>query len=102
MNSLNERKIDHINIVAGAEAVDRRQSHFDRIRLTHRALPEIDRADVDPSVTFLGKKLSFPLLISSMTGGVGAELVKINRNLAAAAEAEGVALAVGSQRVFIS
>jgi isopentenyl-diphosphate delta-isomerase len=37
-----------------------------------------------------------------MTGGADEELVKINRNLAIAAEAEGVALAVGSQRVFLS
>jgi len=50
----------------------------------------------------MGKTLSFPLLISSMTGGVDAELARINRNLAEAAEAEGVALAVGSQRVMFS
>ena len=62
----------------------------------------IDLADIDPSITFMGKKLTFPMLISSMTGGSDGELVKINRNLAAAAEAEGVALAVGSQRVFLS
>ena len=34
-----------------------------------------------------------------MTGGSDADLVKINRNLAEAAEAENVAFAVGSQRV---
>ena len=56
--------------------------------------------DIDPSVEFLGRRLSFPLLISSMTGG-DHELVRtINRNLAIAAQATGVALAVGSQRVM--
>jgi isopentenyl-diphosphate delta-isomerase len=102
MEPINQRKLDHINIVSEDRSVDRRQHYFDRIRLMHRALPELNLADVDPSTRFLGKELSFPLLISSMTGGADAEIIKINRNLAEAAEAEGVALAVGSQRVFFS
>lgn len=102
MKPINQRKLDHINIVSDGGDIDRRQYYFDRIRLTHRALPEIDLAKVDPSTTFMGKALSFPLLISSMTGGADEELIKINRNLAIAAEAEGVAFAVGSQRVLIS
>jgi isopentenyl-diphosphate delta-isomerase len=102
MEPINQRKMDHINIVADDPAIDRRKHFFDRIHLIHRALPELNLADVDPSTKFLGKQLAFPLLISSMTGGSGEELVKINRNLALAAEAEGVALAVGSQRVFFS
>lgn len=102
MAQINQRKLDHINIVSDDKAIDRKQFYFDQIQLTHRALPELNLADVDPSTKFLGKDLSFPLLISSMTGGKDEELVKINRNLAIAAEAEGVALAVGSQRVFLS
>jgi isopentenyl-diphosphate delta-isomerase len=102
MEPINQRKLDHINIVSEDRAIDRRQYFFDRIHLTHRALPELTLAEVNPSTRFLGKELSFPLLISSMTGGADEELVKINRNLALAAEAEGVALAVGSQRVFFS
>lgn len=102
MEQINKRKLDHIHIVSDDQRIDRRQFYFDRIHLTHRALPELNLSEVDPSVEFLGKKLSFPLLISSMTGGPDGELVKINRNLAIAAEAEGVALAVGSQRVFLS
>ena len=102
MAKINQRKLDHIQIVSEDGAVDRGRCYFDRIRLTHRALPELNLAEVDPSTSFLGKALSFPLIISSMTGGADEELVRINRNLALAAEAEGVALAVGSQRVFLS
>lgn len=102
MKPINQRKLDHINIVSEGGDIDRRQYYFDRIHLTHRALPEISLAQVDPSIKFMGKRLAFPLLISSMTGGADDELVKINRNLATAAEAEGVAFAVGSQRVFLS
>ena len=102
MEPINQRKLDHINIVSEGGAIDRQQYYFDRIHLTHRALPELNLAKVDPSTKFLGKDLSFPLIISSMTGGADEEFVKINRNLAMAAEAEGVAFAVGSQRIFLS
>ena len=102
MEQINQRKLDHIDIASEGDGIDRRQGYFDRIHLTHRALPELNLRDVDPTCTFLGKTLSFPLLISSMTGGADEELVAINRNLAIAAEAEGVGLAVGSQRIFLS
>lgn len=80
--------------------MDRRKFYFDEIRLIHRALPEINLKDIDPAVEFCGKTLSFPLMISSMTGGRGEELKTINRNLATAAQAEGVAMGVGSQRIL--
>ncbi len=102
MSDLEKRKVEHIQIVAQKDEMDRRKFYFDEVRLTHRALPEIDLKAVDPSIEFLGKKLSFPLLISSMTGGGDKLFRKINANLAAAAEAEGVAMGVGSQRIFFT
>lgn len=102
MSQLEERKAEHVRIVAKDASMDRRKFYFDKIRLAHRALPEIDLKAVDPSVEFLGKTLSFPFMISSMTGGGDALLKKINTNLAAAAEAEGVAMGVGSQRIFFT
>jgi len=98
----NERKIEHIRAIEQDAGIERNGAHFDRIRLRHRALPELDLATVDPSTTFLGKRLSFPLLISSMTGGDHELLRRINRNLAEAAERCQVALAVGSQRVMFT
>ena len=98
----NHRKVEHIRILQEDAATDRNGNAFDRIRLRHRALPEIDWDAVDPSVHFLGKKLSFPLLISSMTGGNHGDLRQINRNLAEAAERCGVAMGVGSQRVMFT
>lgn len=99
-DQINERKYDHIRIITSDENVDRKKSYFDFIHLKHRALPEIDLAQVDPSVTFMGKKLAFPLLISSMTGGHHDMVRRINKNLAIAAEETGVAMGVGSQRVM--
>ena len=102
MKPINQRKMEHLDIVSSDQGIDRRKCWFDRIHLQHRALPELNLSEIDASVRFIGKSLSFPLLISSMTGGAGEELLAINRNLAVAAEAEGIALAVGSQRVMFS
>ncbi|WFB34800.1 type 2 isopentenyl-diphosphate Delta-isomerase [Kiritimatiellota bacterium B12222] len=98
----NHRKVEHIRILQQDHETDRQGNRFDAIHLRHRALPEIDLNAVDSSVTFLGKKLSFPLLISSMTGGDHADLKKMNRNLAEAAERCEVAMGVGSQRVMFT
>ena len=95
----NDRKVEHINIINSDENNDRKKYYFDRIKLVHRALPQIALSDVDPSTKVLGKELSFPLLISSMTGGDHDVVRTINRNLSIAAEEMGVAMAVGSQRV---
>jgi isopentenyl-diphosphate delta-isomerase len=101
-DSTNDRKVEHIRILQEDAKTDRQGTAFDQIRLRHRALPEINLDDVDSSVHFLGKKLSFPLLISSMTGGHHGDLRTINRNLAEAAERCQVAMGVGSQRVMFT
>ncbi len=94
-----DRKAEHI-----ALALDRRMqieaSYFDDYRFLHQALPEIDLAEIDTSMTFLGKRLAAPILVSCMTGGT-AIANQINLNLAAGAELSGVAVGVGSQRKAI-
>jgi len=98
----NERKIEHIRAIEQDPLTDRQGHWFDRIRLTHRALPELALGAIDPTVEFLGKRLSFPLLISSMTGGDHELVRRINTHLAMAAEQCQVAMAVGSQRVMFT
>ena len=98
----NDRKMEHITIINNDAQVDRSRNYFDRIHLKHRALPELNLRQIDPSIEFMGKRLSFPLLISSMTGGSQEVVRTINRNLALAAEAAGVAMGVGSQRVMFT
>ena len=105
---ITNRKADHIRI-ALQEQVEVPLRHagsgapvgaWDRVRLVHQALPELNAADVDTRVEFLGKQLSMPLLIGSMTGGTQ-EAGEINQRLAAAAQATGVGMCLGSQRVMI-
>lgn len=97
--SIGQRKLDHLHHVLNDSEVDRNGRYFDSFRLLHNALPEINLTDVDIQCSFLGKTLTAPLLISSMTGGDHPELARINQRLAEAAEACGIALAVGSQRI---
>jgi isopentenyl-diphosphate delta-isomerase len=99
---LNSRKYDHLRILTDDPGVDRRKFYFDAIQLKHHALPEINMSEIDTQTTFMGKSLSFPLLISCMTGGDGEELRTINRNLAIASEATGIAMGMGSQRVMLA
>ena len=101
MSVITQRKQDHIQALTQDPAIERGQAGFDAIRLTHRALPELNYHEVDTRTTFLNKPLSFPFLISSMTGGGADNLHTINHHLAEAAEACQVAMAVGSQRSMI-
>ena len=95
------RKADHLRINA-AEDVSAKgiTSGFDSYRFEHRALPEIDLADVDTSTELLGKKLKAPLLVSCMTGGTP-EAQSINATLAEVAQEFGIAMGLGSGRALI-
>lgn len=100
-NELTTRKNDHLDIVLDASR--RRASAsagFEALRFEHCALPELDLDAIDLGTTLFGRPLAAPLLISSMTGGA-ARAEAINRHLAEAAQALGIALAVGSQRVAL-
>ena len=95
------RKNDHLDIVLDpARAMPGVAAGFDAWRFEHCALPELNLDAVDLSTTFLGKPLRAPWLISSMTGGAS-RARDINRHLAEAAQALGIAMAVGSQRVAL-
>jgi isopentenyl-diphosphate delta-isomerase len=96
-----QRKSDHIRINL-EEDVNFRQltTGLENYHFLHQMLPEIDLAKVDTSVSFLGRKLRAPLLISSMTGGTD-QARQINYTLAQAAERAGIAMGLGSQRAAI-
>ncbi|MHC1570859.1 MAG: type 2 isopentenyl-diphosphate Delta-isomerase [Methermicoccaceae archaeon] len=104
--STSTRKMEHIRICTTRQvearcwADGRRASGLDDVWLVHRALPELDMSKIALDCTFLGKKLSAPLLISSMTGG-HPETLEINKNLAIAAQHLGIGIGVGSQRAAL-
>lgn len=91
-----DRKAEHIQLALD-ERLQLGGHFFDEYAFPHEALPEIDLAEIDTTATFLGRRLSAPLLISCMTGGTE-EATRINRHLAIGAERTGIAVGVGSQR----
>jgi len=92
------RKQQHVEITLSKDVSFRgKTTGFERWEFLHNAVPELDLSEVDPSTTFLGKKLSFPLIISSMTGGYH-DAIRINRQLAGVCARKGLAMGVGSQR----
>ena len=100
-DSIVQRKIDHISINLEQDVQAREvQTGFEQYQFVHAALPELDLDEVDTGVTVLGHRLSAPILISSMTGGV-ARGREINQRLAIAAQQLGCAMGVGSQRAAI-
>jgi isopentenyl-diphosphate delta-isomerase len=100
VNPTEARKSRHLDICLEEDVASQLDAGFSRIRLRHEALPECALEDVDTRVTFFGRRLTAPIIISSMTGGT--ERAKaINHNLAIAAQAAGVALALGSQRAAL-
>jgi isopentenyl-diphosphate delta-isomerase len=99
-NRTAKRKLSHIQTTLHEQVQSHVSTGFDDVRLIHRALPEIDRDEIDLSTELFGHKVRAPLIIESMTGGT-ALAAKINRTLAKVAEKLGIAMGVGSQRAGI-
>src|SRR5688572_5500162 len=94
------RKADHIRINLDEDVRSGLTTGLERYHFIHQALPELDLVRVETQQTLFGKTLHAPLLISSMTGGTEAAGT-LNRTLAAAAQATGIAMGLGSQRAAI-
>jgi isopentenyl-diphosphate delta-isomerase len=95
------RKDDHLRINLEEDV----QFHglttgLERYRFPHTALPELNLADVSIATRLFDKTLAAPILISSMTGGTD-RAKQINHTLAAAAQATGIAMGLGSMRAAI-
>lgn len=95
------RKSDHIHIALNEDVEFHRvTTGLERYAFAYEALPEISRGEVDTSASLFGRRLSMPLVISSMTGGTR-EGGEFNRIFAEAAQRFGLAMGVGSQRVAL-
>lgn len=97
---IESRKADHIRINLEEDVRSGLTTGLERYHFIHQALPELDLARVDTRIQLFGKTLNAPLLISSMTGGTEAARA-LNRTLAEAAQASGIAMGLGSQRAAL-
>ena len=97
---IKSRKRDHVESARKKNVEYSLSTGFEDVRFVHQPLPEMAFDDVDTECRMFGKMLSAPLLILGMTGGYP-EAAKINAKLAAAAEKEGLAFGLGSQRAMM-
>ncbi|MFA6238676.1 MAG: hypothetical protein WC635_15180 [Bacteriovorax sp.] len=91
------RKLDHIQLAVAAQTnrleVDGR-FYYEPLFSAHPT------SETDLSLSFFGKKMSAPLWVSSMTGGVGPAR-HINQNLARLCREFGLGMGLGSCRVLL-
>lgn len=96
-----ERKGEHLEICLEEEVKARKATTgFEDVHLIHRALPEINRDEIDLSTTVFNHKFSAPIIVEAMTGGTDRAL-RINASVAEAVEEVGLGMGVGSQRVAL-
>jgi len=96
-----KRKSDHLRICLEEEVNARNvTTGFEEIFLVHRALPEINRDDVNLSTRLFGHEFSAPIIVEGITGGT-LKALKINASIAEAVERLGLGMGVGSQRAAL-
>ena len=96
-----KRKSEHIKISLNQNVQARKTTTgFEDIYFIHRALPEINKQQIDLSTTVFGYKFVAPLIVGAITGGTS-EATKINATIAEAVEELGLGMGVGSQRAAI-
>src|SRR5262247_3751486 len=86
MSEIQKRKDEHLDLAARADVgFHETTTLFECVRFVHDAIPELDFAELDTSVTLLGKTLRAPLVVTGMTGGTD-RARRINREIAAVAD----------------
>jgi len=94
------RKLSHIEITLGKEVQSQRGTGFEDVHLIHKALPEIDRDEIDLTCRIFEFELRAPIILESMTGGTPSA-ARINAILAEVAEDFQIGIGVGSQRAAV-
>jgi isopentenyl-diphosphate delta-isomerase len=96
-----KRKAEHIKISLNHNVQARKiTTGFEDVHLIHKALPEINRQNINLTTTVFGHKFSVPIIVGAITGGTH-EATKINATLAEAVEELGLGMGVGSQRAAL-
>ncbi len=97
IDDFENRKKDHIRLALDSMSQGATTNDFNRIRLVHNALPEMNFSEVSLATNILSQSFASPNFIASMTAGHRQSL-EINLNLAKAASKKKWMMAVGSQR----
>ncbi len=101
MSDISSRKKDHVELTITDSTQYQTKTGFDSYYFQHNALPELDFEDISTETTLLDRTFSFPLMISSMTGGY-ADAGPVNAIIAEFCEANNLPFGVGSQRAMLA
>lgn len=99
-DEVRQRKLEHVRVSLEHDISAPQSASWADARLVHDALPEVDRDAIDLSTSYLGRTLSHPIFISSLTGG-HPDVAVINERLGLIAQEYGLAMGVGSQRAAL-
>jgi isopentenyl-diphosphate delta-isomerase len=98
--SIKQRKKDHVTLTTAGDVNYQTSPGFDRYQFVHNALPEVNIEDVSTEASLLNRTFSFPLFISSMTGGY-TDAGAVNAIIAEFCEKYNLPFGVGSQRIML-
>lgn len=95
---ISKRKKEHLELCSTDDvSFKNKTTGFENYDFIHCAITEVDINKIDFSTSFLNKKISYPFIISCMTGGT-TEAENINLRLASVASELNIPLGIGSQR----
>jgi len=100
MSQIKQRKKDHVELTLSGDVNYEKGTGFQNYHFVHNALPEVNFDEVSTEAALLGRVFSFPLFISSMTGGY-TDAGKVNTIIAEFCEDKNLPFGVGSQRVML-
>lgn len=98
--SIQKRKKEHVDLTVNRDVNYQKGTGFSQYDFVHNALPEVNFSEVELSAHLLERKFSFPMFISSMTGGYS-EAGAVNTIIAEFCENENLPFGVGSQRIML-
>jgi isopentenyl-diphosphate delta-isomerase len=100
MSEISDRKKEHVQSTIDERTQYLQSTGFDEYDFIHNALPEVNTCEVSTEAKLLGRTFSFPLFISSMTGGYS-DGEHLNAIIAEFCEAKNLPFGVGSQRAML-
>jgi isopentenyl-diphosphate Delta-isomerase len=97
---ISDRKFEHLLLCTHSNVEYHKKTGLDDVELIHKAIPEVNKEEIDLSTQLLGKNLGAPLIITAITGGHPASL-QVNRQLAQAIHKYKLGMGLGSQRAAV-
>ncbi len=97
---ISDRKLEHLLLCTHSDVEYHKKTGFKDVELVHKALPEINKEEIDLSTSLLGKKMDAPIIITAITGGHPSS-IEVNQKLAQAAGKLNIGMGLGSQRAAV-